>query len=213
MPVVDIKKLDAAEFLNYMNNVDYIYENADDVIDNFEPDEVVAMLESTVYTGERAWKFQSDLLKNIHDRSKFGQKAVENVAKKVGISRSYAFDLLKINQKIFSKDPSTKLLPNLTISHYFAVIRALSKIKNPIEILNKASDEEWSTVDLKKYLKNNGKEVTKEILTDYYKLEKLEDFDQSTKTWASSKRIAGGAYIMKDSNGDEYLELKTIVEK
>lgn len=213
MPVINIDDLNAADFLDYMNKVDFIYENVGDVLDTFEPDEILSVLEGTVESGEKSWKFQSDILKNISDRSKHGQKAVENVAKKVGISRSYAFDLLKINEKIFSKDPSTRRLPGLTISHYFAVVRSISKIKNPIEILNKASDEGWSTVDLKKYIANNGKEVEKEYKTEYFKLELQEDFDQLSKTWASSKKIGGGAYIVKDTNGVEYLELKTITER
>ncbi len=213
MPVININDLNAADFLDYMSKVDFIYENVGDVLDTFEPDEVLSVLEGTVENGERSWKFQSDILRNIHDRSKHGQKAVETVAKKVGISRSYAFDLLKINEKIFTKDPSTRRLPGLTISHYFVVIRAYSKIKNPIEMLNKASDEGWSTVDLKAYIRNNGKDVEKEYKTEYFKLDFQDGFDQLTKTWASSKKIGGGAYIIKDTNGIEYLELKTITEK
>lgn len=212
MPEINIKDFNASEFLAYMNKVDFIYDNAGLIMDKFNPDEVLSMLEGTVHNSEKSWKFQSDILKNVHDRSKFGQKAVENISKKVGISRAYAFDLLKINEKIFSQNPSTRNLPNLSISHYFTVVRAWNKINNPIELLFKASDEEWSTTDMRDYIKSNGAEVIKTITTEYFKIEKVEDFDQSKKSWESSKRLAGGVYIMTDTTGDQYLEVKTITK-
>jgi uncharacterized protein (DUF697 family) len=197
----DTDKVDV--LIGQVDTLGNVFESFDSEIKEMDGEQIVRFLDGMVNLGDKTWKIQADIIRHISKRSKYGDKAVETVAKKVSISRAYAFDLLKIAENIFEKDQTTRNLPGLGVGHYSIIVRNLSRIKAPIELLKKASDEGWSTVDLKKNIQ--GKKVEKKFKTVYYKM--TEEKTPPTE-WSSTKRISNKAYIMKDKNGTKFLEFK-----
>lgn len=198
------QKIDISKILDYFTGVTDVCINVPAVFDQIDGETVVELLEKAWNMGEKTWMLQAELLRLINDRSKYGDKAVENVAKQIGITRSYAFDLYKIAKNLLSQDEGLKNLPNLSVSHYITVIRNLKKVKDPIDILKLASDEGWSTKDLKKAI--DGEKVEREYSINYFS---MAEADVRDKEWAMYERISEKAYICKDRLGNMFLELKT----
>ena len=198
--------IDISKIMNYFDGINGVCKNIEPVFEDMDADNIVDLLGKAHELGESTWKLQADLIRLINDKSKRGQKAVEDVAKELGISRSYAFELYKISKELLSKDEELRNDQNLLIGHYSAVIRAFDKIKDPIAFLKKASDDNLTPTDLKKLIA--GKKIDKKFELKYYKLSEEDAKNFKDKEWAVTKKISNAAYIMKDRNGNSYLELK-----
>jgi len=202
------KEFDAGKVIDFFNGVTGVCENIGPYLKTLTPEQVLALLEKAIEMGEKTWMFQADLLKVINEKSKYSDKAIETVAVQLGMSRSYAFELYKISKKLLTPHKELRSLPNLNVGHFTAVVRAWNKVDKPVEVLKKASDEQWSTTDLKKSIQ--GKKVEKTYKMEYYKLERKRDI--ADMDWSEYKRISPRVYICTDRNGVKYLELKVFDE-
>lgn len=127
------------------------------------------VLTQALTMGQKTWVLQSYLLKHAADTAgpRLRAKAIMDLAKEVGMTRSSAYDLIKINEEILSKDFSVTTLPFLTISHFRKIIRLSDLIKkqklDPIELLNEASDNNWTVVHLQNHIEGVSPIETEEI--------------------------------------------------
>ena len=175
------------------------------IIDDLSSDEILSLFEKSLEMGEASWMLQADVFRVVSAKTKYGDKMVESIAKRFNIKRSYAFDLKNVSKEFLTKDRSTRKLPNIGKTHFIVALRNKNYVDDPIEFLKKASDNSWSTVDLKKAMV--GKKVEKTHTTEYFKLEKKKI--DSDKEWAKMERISDRVWIHTDRAGDKYLQLKT----
>jgi len=127
------------------------------------------VLTQALTMGQRTWVLQSFLLTHAADTAgpKLRSKAIEALSKEVGMERSKAYDLIKINEEILSKDLSVANLPFLGISHFQKIVRLsgviANKKLNPIKLLEKASEENWTVVQLENTIQGKTPVQTEEV--------------------------------------------------
>lgn len=127
------------------------------------------VLTQALTMGQRTWVLQSFLLTHAADTAgpKLRSKAIEALAKEVGMERSKAYDLIKINEEILSKDLNVANLPFLGISHFQKIVRLSGVIANkkldPIKLLEKASEENWTVVQLENTIQGKTPAQTEEV--------------------------------------------------
>lgn len=127
------------------------------------------VLTQALTMGQRTWVLQSFLLTHAADTAgpKLRSKAIKELAKEVGMERSKAYDLIKINEEILSKDLSVANLPELGISHFQKIVRlseTIAKKKlDPIKLLEEASDKNWSVVQLQNMIEGKTPVQTEEV--------------------------------------------------
>lgn len=197
------ERIDIGNIINYFSGVTDVCLNIPTVFEQLDADTIVDLLEKAWNMGEKTWMLQAELLKLINDRSKHGDRAITHVAKELGITRSYAYDLYKIAKDILAKDETLKNLPNLNVSHFVACIRNAKKIVDPVDILKQASDEAWSVVEMKRFI--NGEKIDRTFETKFYKLTEI-NVDQ--EDWVVSDRLCERSSLHRDKKGDFICELK-----
>lgn len=197
------------EIASLIGNIDKWVEDASEVkeiIKGANGEELLALLEALKDSNTKAWVVQSDILRHIHESAgKFKNKAIISVANDLDFSRGYCFALLKINKKIFDVAEDLRRAPKLTITHFAHVVNNLKRITDPIELLRKASEEGWSTSQMKAYIR--GITPINNYTLSYFKIEESTTVSQNTN-WSMVEKISPKANILTAQNGDKYLELK-----
>lgn len=197
------------ELTSLIENIDKWVEDADEVkemIKEANSEELLALLEALKDSNTKAWIVQSDILRHIHDSAgKYKNRAIESVAAEIGYSRSYCFTLLKINKKIFDVAEDLRQVPNLTATHFALVVNNLKRIPDPVELLRRAADNNWSTAQMKDDLAGRNPNVN--FTYKYFKIEESTTVSSNTN-WANTEKISSKVNILTAQNGDKYLELK-----
>lgn len=127
------------------------------------------LLTQSLVMGEKTWVLQSFLLRHAAETAgpKLRSKAIKELAKEVYMERSKAYDLIKINEEILSKDLSVANLPLIGISHFQKIVRLnhiITKKKlDPIELLKEASDKNWTVVQLQNKIEGTTPLETEEV--------------------------------------------------
>jgi len=194
------------------NNLNQWIENADDIkpiLENSDFEEVMEFLKTTLESGEKSWMVQSDIIRYFHDRAKYGKKVVKELASELGLSKSYCYDLLNINKEIFDKDPNLRQAAILNVSHFAYVIKNLKRIPDPVILLQKAVEESWSVQQLKSHIM--GRPVEKVYISTYYKVTEDDTVNDDTE-WSTATKLSNTSNLLKDGEGNVYLELKTLSE-
>lgn len=160
---------DWGSIVNYMEHLGIALDKLPTEFNSLDETVLKEVLTQALTMGQKTWVLQSYLLKHAADTAgpKLRAKAIMDLAKEVGMTRSSAYDLIKINEEILSKDFSVTTLPFLTISHFRKIIRLNDLIVkqklDPIELLNEASDNNWTVVHLQNHIEGVSPIETEEI--------------------------------------------------
>ena len=195
--------------INYINSMNDVMFNMQDILDDIEVDDIVSLIEVANDNSRANWVFVSDLLSNVHKRSKYGDKAIDEIAKEVGMSRSYCFELLKINDQIFKRDSTLRESKFLTVTHFTNAIRNAKDPEDAIDYLKEADDQQLSAKELTMAIKNQNPDIRRDQKTEYFEITPIDKKAIEDKQWQEQKKLASNIYLMTDLKGVKYLEVKT----
>lgn len=160
---------DWGSIINYMEHLGIALDKLPIEFDSLNETSLKEVLTQALDMGQKTWVLQSFLLKHAADTAgpKLRAKAIVDLAKEVGMTRSKAYDLIKINEEILSKDFSVTTLPFISISHFQKIVRLndiiVKQKLNPIDLLNEASDNNWTVVQLQNKIKGTKPLETEEV--------------------------------------------------
>lgn len=198
---------DWGSIINYMEHLGIALDKLPIEFDSLNETSLKEVLTQALDMGQKTWVLQSFLLKHAADTAgpKLRAKAIVDLAKEVGMTRSKAYDLIKINEEILSKDFSVTTLPFISISHFQKIVRLNDLIVkqklNPIDLLNEASDNNWTVVQLQNKIEGTKPLETEEVWYEVTRVKTpLVDTTKGVKLNSSAEK-----YI---ENKKEYIKIR-----
>lgn len=196
--------------LNYMEQIGVVMESIPKEFTSLNSDILSDILRKTVEFSQDAWVLQSYLLCHAVESSpkKGKNKVITTLAEAVGISRSTAYDLVKINKNILSQDFEIVKLPFLTLSHFKTMIVLEKELEakklDPIKLLKRASEEKLNAVDLENEIKGIKKAET---VVKWYEVKECKEAP-TNKDWQVETRLNTNAEKFISEDGITYIKIR-----
>ena len=200
---------DWGSVINYMEGAGIVMKTLPKEFSSLNSDLIPEILKQTVEFQQDAWVLQSFLLCHAADSSpkKGKNEVIEEIAKNVGLSRSIAYDLIKINKTIIAKDFDIVKLPFLNLAHFKTVIRLEKDIEakklDSIELLKKANDNLLTAVDLENEIKGLSKAET---VVKWYEVKEVNE--PTTKEWQAEVRLNINAEKFVSEDGKTFIKIR-----
>ena len=200
---------DWGSIINYMENLGIVLDKLPDKFSSLNNLSLKEVLTLAIAMGQKTWVLQSYLLKHAADVAgpKLRNKAIVELAKEVGIARTKAYGLIRINEEILQKDFNVTTLDFIGISHFLKIVNLIDIIKkqklDPIKLLEDASENSWTVSKLENIITGTTPIEYEEV---WYEAKVIKQ-----PLVDSTKNVSLNTYVDKyEDNNKIYLKVKQI---
>lgn len=200
---------DWGSIINYMENLGIVLDKLPDKFSSLNNLSLKEVLTQAIAMGQKTWVLQSYLLKHAADVAgpKLRNKAIVELAKEVGIARTKAYGLIRINEEILQKDFNVTTLDFIGISHFLKIVNLIDIIKkqklDPIKLLEDASENSWTVSKLENIITGTTPIEYEEV---WYEAKVIKQ-----PLVDSTKNVSLNTYVDKyEDNNKIYLKVKQI---
>lgn len=200
---------DWGSIINYMENLGIVLDKLPDKFSSLNNLSLKEVLTQAIAMGQKTWVLQSYLLKHAADVAgpKLRNKAIVELAKEVGIARTKAYGLIRINEEILQKDFNVTTLDFIGISHFLKIVNLIDTIKkqklDPIKLLEDASENSWTVSKLESIITGTTPIEYEEV---WYEAKVIKQ-----PLVDSTKNVSLNTYVDKyEDNNKIYLKVKQI---
>lgn len=205
-----LKKEDWGDVLNYLQLAEITLANIPKELDDADDETIVDLLRQSMTMDQKTWVLQSFILYYKYEQASKNKKtqAIKEVAESINMSKSAAFDLLKIYKYILNYDMDIARLPYLNKNHFITIIRNLDTIESNnqdvLELLKKANDDVMTAVQLNNFIKKIETKPTEHV---WYKIESSTK-DEPNLEWEDEPVQLYRNVMMYKSGDSTYLKIK-----